>query len=88
MLRRWSLTVWFAAAVAAASPLLAGVATAADVTPNGFVGACNMVRSWPGVGPGVPDGGGMLLAMGRDAAAGNTGMTTAVLASSSASSCK
>lgn len=62
-----------------ASLALAGTATAApSVTPAGFTGACNMLRSWPGVGPGVPDGRGMERAMTVDNANGNTGMWGAV----------
>jgi len=52
-------------------------------TPNGSVGACNMLQSWPGVGPGVPSGGGMENAMTVDAAQGNAGMHTAVANSGS-----
>ena len=56
-------------------------------TPNGFVGACNMVASWPGLGVqnpngvGVPPGGGMQRAMTVDNPNGNAGMGTAVAAS-------
>jgi len=54
-------------------------AAAAPVTPNGFVGACNMVESWPGVGhTGVPSGGGMQLAMSINNPNGDVGMTRAV----------
>ena len=47
-------------------------------TPNGFTGAANMLSAWPGVGPGVPVGGGMENAMNVDNPNGNTGMFTAV----------
>lgn len=50
-------------------------------TPNGFVGACNMLESWPGVGPGVPEEGGMEHAMDVDASQGNDGMNNAVTVS-------
>jgi hypothetical protein len=66
----------------AASMSLSGVpASAAPTTPNGYVGACNMVQSWPGGGAAVPPGGGMELAMNRDATQGNAGMLTAVAVS-------
>lgn len=54
-------------------------------TPVGFVGACNMVASWPGLGPangvGVQPGGGMEHAMTVDNLNGNEGMTIAVTVS-------
>ena len=55
------------------------------VTPNGFVGACNMVAAWPGEGPslgvGVQAGGGMEHAMTVDNPNGNAGMDRAVTVS-------
>ena len=60
-------------------------AAAPPTTPVGFVGACNMVAAWPGVGPeqvvGVPAGGGMEHAMTVDNPNGNAGMETAVTVS-------
>lgn len=65
-----------------------GSATAApDPTPSGWVGACNMVVSWPGLGVqdpngvGVQPGGGMETAMTVDNPNGNDGMTTATVVS-------
>jgi hypothetical protein len=52
-------------------------------TPAGWVGACNMVVSWPGLGVqnpngvGVQAGGGMENAMTVDNPNGNEGMATA-----------
>jgi hypothetical protein len=70
------------ALVLAALALSSGpVSAAPSPTPNGFVGACNMLQSWPGVGPGVPAGGGMENAMNVDATQGNNGMSTAATAS-------
>lgn len=52
-------------------------------TPNGWVGACNMVNSWPGLGTqnangvGVQPGGGMENAMTVNNPNGNAGMATA-----------
>ena len=59
------------------------VSAAPGPTPNGFTGACNMVASWPGAGPGegvgVQPGGGMENAMVRNLNGnGNAGMTRAV----------
>ena len=59
------------------------VSAAPGPTPNGFTGACNMVASWPGAGPGegvgVQPGGGMENAMERNLNGnGNAGMTRAV----------
>ena len=54
-------------------------AAAAPTTPNGFVGACNMLEAWPGVGhTGVPAGGGMQRAMSVNNPNGDAGMTRAV----------
>ncbi len=71
-----------AATVAAA--LSVGVATSAatPTTPGGYCGALNMLHAWPGGGANVPDGGGMENAMTVDNTNGNTGMFTAVGASS------
>lgn len=66
--------------------------------PNGFVGACNMVASWPGVGPaqgvGVQPGGGMEQAMFGTPAYdrfgyhnGDLGMDGAVAASAQGTTC-
>jgi hypothetical protein len=63
-----------------------GAATAAQAapkpTPNGWVGACNMNSSWPGLSPSsgvaVQPGGGMENAMTRDNPNGNAGMFRAV----------
>jgi hypothetical protein len=65
--------------------LTGSAAAAPNPTPNGFVGACNMVASWPGAGPGngvgVQPGGGMELAMSVDNPNGNDGMFHAVFVS-------
>lgn len=56
-------------------------------TPNGWVGACNMVVSWPGLGVqnpngvGVQPGGGMENGMTVDNPNGNEGMTNATVVS-------
>ena len=71
-----------ASALVAGSLLaLGGSATAAPKpTPAGWVGACNMNASWPGLGNqnpngvGVQSGGGMELAMTVDNPNGNAGM--------------
>ena len=61
----------------------ASAAAAPNPTPNGWVGACNMVNSWPGLGAqnpngvGVQPGGGMENAMTVDNPNGNDGMATA-----------
>ena len=60
---------------------------APNPTPNGWVGACNMVVSFPGLGVqnpngvGVQPGGGMENAMTVDNPNGNDGMTTATVVS-------
>ena len=65
--------------------LAAGSAAAPGVTPNGFIGACNMVSAWPGVkihgnGVGVQPGGGMERVMTVNINGnGNAGMNNAVL---------
>lgn len=60
-------------------------AAASNPTPNGYVGACNMLASWPGAGPGsgvgVQPGGGMERAMSVDNQNGNDGMNHAVFVS-------
>jgi hypothetical protein len=57
-------------------------AAAPNPTPNGYVGACNMLASWPDGGPGngvgVQAGGGMERAMSVDNPNGNDGMSRAV----------
>jgi hypothetical protein len=66
------------AALGAVAPALA----APSPTPNGWVGACNMNSSWPGLGHsngvGVQPGGGMERAMTVDNPNGNAGMFRAV----------
>ena len=66
------------AALGAAVPALA----APSPTPNGWVGACNMNSSWPGLSPSngvaVQPGGGMERAMTVDNPNGNAGMSRAV----------
>jgi hypothetical protein len=51
-------------------------------TPNGWIGACNMNSSWPGLSPSngvaVQPGGGMEHAMTVDNPNGNAGMFRAV----------
>jgi len=58
------------------------VSAAPGPTPNGFTGACNMLASWPGAGPGegvgVQPGGGMENAMTVNNPNGNAGMTRGV----------
>lgn len=57
-----------------------GAAAAPKPTPAGWIGACNMNGSWPGLGNqspngvGVQPGGGMQHAMSVDNAFGNAGM--------------
>jgi hypothetical protein len=65
-----------------AAALSVGVATsgAAPETPNGYCGAENMLKAWPGGGANVPDGGGMQHAMTVNNANGNNGMFGAVAA--------
>jgi hypothetical protein len=65
-----------------------GASAAPNPTPNGYVGACNMVASWPGLGPGngvgVQPGGGMENAMTRNTSQntnGNDGMFHAIFVS-------
>jgi len=59
-------------------------AAASEPTPNGYIGACNMDASWPGLGVqnpngvGVQPGGGMEMAMSVDNPNGNDGMFVAV----------
>ena len=66
-----------AATIAAVLGVGVGTSAATQPTPAGYCGALNMVHALPG-GGGVPDGGGMQLAMTVDNANGNTGMSTAV----------
>jgi hypothetical protein len=62
------------------SATASSAAAAPNPTPNGWVGACNMVVSWPGLGVqnpsgvGVQPGGGMEQAMTIDNPNGNAGM--------------
>lgn len=77
---RWAVKMLLATMLAAIPASLGSVAAAAQTSPSGLVGACNMMQSWPGVGH-VPAGGGMELAMSRNATQGNAGMNTAVAAS-------
>lgn len=67
-------------AATAAAALTIGVATssAAPETPNGYCGAANMLKAWPGGGAGVPPEGGMQHAMSVNNANGNNGMFRAV----------
>jgi len=75
-----NLLILAATAVAA---LTIGVATAGATpeTPNGYCGAANMLKAWPGGGANVPDGGGMQHAMTVNNTNGNNGMFGAVDAS-------
>lgn len=66
-----------AATVLLTLALVVPVAAAPGTTPNGFIGACNMVQAWPGVGH-VPEGGGMENAMTVNNPNGNLGMDRAV----------
>lgn len=74
------LPVLAPAMVALGLAAFAGSAAAApSQTPNGWVGACNMNASWPGLGPenpgvGVQPGGGMENAMTVNNPNGNAGM--------------
>ena len=80
MVKRWMTAIFVGVlfgVVPASLPSIA--AAAAPVTPNGFVGACNMLESWPGIGhTGVPSGGGIQLAMSVNNPNGDAGMTRAV----------
>jgi hypothetical protein len=75
------LSVLFVLVCAALALSSLAASAAPSPTPNGLIGACNMLQSWPGVGPGVPAGGGMENAMSSDAPQGNAGMATAAAAS-------
>jgi hypothetical protein len=74
------------ALIAGALTVIPGSALAAPgPTPTGWIGACNMMGSWPGEGNQNPDhgvgvqpGGGMELAMTVDNPNGNEGMFRAV----------
>jgi hypothetical protein len=80
MKRRISLAV--TSAVLGLTVFAGSAAAAPPETPNGFVGACNMLASWPDLGPGqgvgVQPGGGMERAMSVDNPNGNLGMDHAV----------
>jgi len=76
-------------AVAALTALAGSAAAAPSMTPNGWVGACNMNSAWPTLSPGnavgitgTPDwdgdGGGMERAMTVNNPNGNDGMFNAV----------
>ena len=71
--------------VLALTAFAGSAAAAPSETPIGFVGACNMVAAWPGLGPaqgvGVQPGGGMEHAMTVDNPNGNDGMFNAVFVS-------
>jgi hypothetical protein len=70
-----------AATIVAVLGVGVGTADARTPTPNGYCGAYNMVRAWPGGGANVPDGGGMEHAMTVNTTNntnGNDGMSTAV----------
>jgi hypothetical protein len=80
---RKQLSVVAPAIVALGLAAFAGNAAAApNPTPNGWVGACNMNSSWPGLGVGngvgVQPHGGMENAMTVDNPNGNTGMFHAI----------
>jgi hypothetical protein len=73
--------VLVSALIAATLTMLGGTAAAApSPTPAGWIGACNMSASWPGLGVqnpngvGVQPGGGMERAMTVDNPNGNAGM--------------
>jgi hypothetical protein len=83
---RKRLSVLAPAIVALGLAVFAGSAAAApNPTPNGWVGACNMNSSWPGLGVGngvgVQSGGGMQNAMTVDNPNGNDGMFHAIFVS-------
>lgn len=92
-MNRMRASITAAAAVAVFGlPVFAGTASAAPRTsPNGFIGACNMVASWPGAGPGsgvgVQPGGGMERSMTVDNPNGNAGMDRAVSATGAWGTC-
>ncbi len=74
---RWLRVAVAASLVALSLTAFAGsVSAAPDPTPNGYVGACNMLQAW-----GVGAQGGMENAMSRDNPNGNDGMWRAVDAS-------
>lgn len=70
------ITVATVAACVIASPG-AGSAATGPAQGTRLVGACNMLRAWPG-GAGVPAGGGMENAMNVANSHGNDGMWLAV----------
>jgi len=78
--------IFVSAMVALGLAVFGSSASAApNLTPNGYVGACNMVAAWPGGGPGngvgVQPGGGMERAMTVNNPNGNEGMFHAVFVS-------
>jgi hypothetical protein len=82
---RRALVVVSTLVILALTAFSGSAAAAPPVTPNGYVGACNMVAAWPGGGPangvGVQPGGGMEHAMTVDNPNGNAGMYRAVAVS-------
>ena len=79
-------------AVTALTAVASSAAAAPRITPNGWVGACNMSSSWPTLSPGKAvgikgtvdfdgDGGGMEHAMTVNNPNGNNGMANAVFVS-------
>jgi len=73
--------------VSVLSALTGTAAAGPNPTPDGWVGACNMVVSWPGFGAqnpngvGVQPGGGMENAMTVNNPSGNDGMFNASVVS-------
>ena len=67
-----------AATLAAALSVAVATSGATPETPNGYCGATNMLKAWPGGGANVPNGGGMQNAMTVNNANGNNGMFGAV----------
>lgn len=82
---RRALVIVSTLVVLALTAFAGSAAAAPSETPIGFVGACNMVASWPGLGPaqgvGVQPGRGMEHAMTVDNPNGNDGMSNAVFVS-------
>ena len=80
---RRALVLVSVSVVLALTTFVGNAKAAPDPTPNGWVGACNMVVSWPGLGTqnpngvGVQPGGGMENAMTVDNPNGNDGMAIA-----------
>ncbi len=73
MLRRFRAVTVTGLVVLSLTAFAGGVSAAPGPTPNGFIGACNMVMSW-----GVGARGGMANAMSVDNENGNLGMFRAV----------